>query len=86
MPIDPDQSLHQGRFPGSILADQRMYLAGPQGQVDAVQNRHVTESDNGPSQHRHHGAGGRPGRVRPAHRVLPESAVDGFTGCTTTTS
>ena len=36
--MDPSENLHQGRFSGSILARERMDLAGLEAKVDIVQN------------------------------------------------
>jgi len=41
--IDTAQHLHQGRLAGTVLADQSMDLALPDGEIDVAQRLHAGE-------------------------------------------
>src|ERR1700674_1954289 len=66
------EDFHQRRFAGAVFADQRMHLAAPDVEVDAVERAHAGIGF-GDAAHRHIGRFG--GSVSGRHTVVSGSAA-----------
>ncbi len=48
-PIQPRQDVHQGALPGAVLAEQRVHLALPAGEIHAVVGQHAGKALDDPA-------------------------------------